>query len=152
MRVIWCVPTVRVSIDAIPGEQLVGVVSEVGVASRSATIYPVTVALQERCSEVRSGMAADVVFRFPTMGPAGRLVVPFVSVGEDPSGRFVFVLEPQQQELWVAKRRDVEVTGPTPSGLVVTSGLNEGELIATAGVRRLTDGQTVTLLSESDQP
>ena len=142
--------TVRVEIDAIPQESLTGVVTEVGVASGSATIYPVTVALQEGCQSVRSGMAADVAFRFPTRGPAGQLVVPFVAVGEDSDGRFVFVLEPSDADQWVANRRGVEVTGPTPEGLVVTSGLGEGELIATAGVRRLTDGQIVTLLSDAD--
>ena len=142
--------TVKVRIDAIPGGPLAGVVTEVGVASASGTIYPVTVALQEGCAETRSGMAADVVFRFPTAGPAGQVVVPFVSVGEDRDGRFVFVLEPGDDDTWTAIRRSIELGGPSSDGLLVSGGLNEGELIATAGVRRLVDGQVVSLLAESD--
>ena len=145
--------TVAVAVDAIPDEVLTGVVNEVGVATGGGgATYPVTVALQEGCGSVRSGMAADVTFRFPTAGPSGSLVVPFVSVGEDVNGRFVFVLEPAEGEAgeqWIAKRRAVTVAGPTAEGLAITSGLSDGELIATAGVRRLTDGQEVTLFGDT---
>lgn len=144
---------VRVTMDAVPDQDLTGVVTEVGVASGAGTTYPVTVALQERCGAVRSGMAADVIFRFPTSGPLGGIVVPLVAVGEDAQGRFVFVLEPKDEEVvWVAARRAVEVGGPVPNGMLISAGLNEGELIATAGVRRLSDGQQVTLLSDSAAP
>ena len=143
---------VQVAIDAVPNEDLTGVVTEVGVAS-GGTTYPVTIALQQSCAAVRSGMAADVVFRFPTTGPRGGLVVPSVSVGEDTGGRFVFVLEPAEEDaVWLAQRRAVEVAGPAGEGLLIRSGVNEGELIVTAGVRRLTDGQLVTLLSDGTGP
>ena len=142
--------TVQVRIDAIQRGPLAGVVTEVGVASASGTIYPVTVALQEGCADTRSGMAADVVFRFPTIGPAGQLVVPFVAVGEDRQGRFVFVLEPRDDGNWIARRRSVELAGPSATGLLVGAGLTAGELIATAGVRRLVDGQVVSLLSDAE--
>jgi RND family efflux transporter MFP subunit len=145
--------TVAVAVDAIPGEVLTGVITEVGVATgRGGATYPVTVALQEGCKSVRSGMAADVTFRFPTAGPSGVLVVPFVAVGEDVNGRFVFVLEPsdgESGEQWFARRRAVTVGGPTADGLAITSGLADGEIIATAGVRRLTDGQQVTLFGDT---
>lgn len=140
--------TVQVVIDAISGEPLVGVVSEVGVASGAGTTYPVTVALQEGCGSVRSGMAADVRFRFVNPGSQGALVVPFVAVGEDSEGRFVYVLEAASAEdgTWTATRRSVQVGGPASAGLVIADGLAAGERIATAGVRRLVDGQIVTLL------
>lgn len=140
--------TVQVDIDAIPGDPLVGVVSEVSVASGAGATYPVTVSLQEGCGSVRSGMAADVLFRFVNPGSQGTLIVPFVAVGEDADGRFVYVLESASVEdgTWTATRRSVEVGGPASAGLVIADGLAAGERIATAGVRRLVDGQTVTLL------
>lgn len=143
---------VQVAMDAVPDRSLIGVVTEVGVSS-GGTTYPVTIALQDGCAAVRSGMAADVLFRFPTIGPTGGLVVPSVSVGEDSSGRFVFVLEPAGEDsIWLAVRRGVEVAGPIGQGLLIGAGLNEGELIATAGVRRLVDGQRVTLLGDGVAP
>lgn len=142
---------VTASISAVTGLELPGIVQEVGVATGTrGTAYAVTVALQEGCEEVRSGMAVDVTFDFPTMGGEGNLVVPYVAVGEDRSGNFVFVLEPDADRRLFARRRAVEVGQATMDGIVVTRGLTAGELIATAGVRRLTPGQEVWLLTEPD--
>lgn len=139
---------VNASINALPDLTLRGVVQEVGIAagSRSPT-YPVTVALQERCESVRSGMAVDVTFDFPTSGgSSSNLVVPYVAVGEDRDGNFVFVLETDSEGRLFANRRAVTVGPATADGIVITAGLSAGELIATAGVRRLTHGQQVELL------
>ena len=138
-----------VRFSALPGEEIAGVVGEVGIATGPAsTTYPVTVRLQQRCEDVRSGMAADVTFEFQSGSSAGSLVVPFVSVGEDREGHFVFVLEPDAEGRMFALRRSVTIGPTSQDGIVVAGGLTEGELIATAGVRRLTDGQEVTLLGE----
>lgn len=140
---------VAVAVTAVPGQTLPGVVQEVGVAtSQNSSTFPVTIALQEGCASVRSGMAADVTFLFPAGGSAGGLVVPYVSVGEDRDGRFVFVLEPDADGRMFARRRPVTVGPTAETGLVITSGLNEGELVATAGVRRLSPDQEITLLNE----
>ena len=141
---------VTVSLTAVPGQALPGVVQEVGVATgQTASTFPVTIALQEGCGAVRSGMAADATFMFASGGSESGLVVPYVSVGEDRDGRFVFVLEPDDSGRMYARRRPVTI-GPTAAetGLVITEGLSAGELVATAGVRRLTPDQEVTLLSE----
>ena len=141
---------VHASINALPDLTLPGVVQEVGITTGArSTTYPVTVALQERCESVRSGMAVDVTFDFPTSGGSGNLVVPYVAVGEDRDGNFVFVLEPDPEGRLLAVRRAVEVGSATAEGIVITDGLSVGELIATAGVRRLTSGQQVKLLGET---
>ena len=141
---------VYASINALPDLTLAGVVQEVGITTGArSTTYPVTVALQERCESVRSGMAVDVTFDFPTSGGSGNLVVPYVAVGEDRDGNFVFVLEPHPEGRLLAVRRAVEVGSATADGIVITQGLSAGELIATAGVRRLTSGQQVKLLGDT---
>ena len=140
---------VSASINALPDLTLAGVVQEVGITTGArSTTYPVTVALQERCEPVRSGMAVDVRFDFPTSGGSGNLVVPYVAVGEDRDGNFVFVLEPDPEGQLLAVRRAVEVGSAMADGIVITNGLGVGELIATAGVRRLKSGQPVRLLGE----
>ena len=73
------------------------------------------------------------------------LVAP-VAVGEDREGRYVFVLD---KGSGTVGRRAVTVGELTGDGLEVLSGLAEGELIVTAGVRRLTDGERV-LVQESE--
>lgn len=138
---------VKASVSALSDEYLEGTVKEVGIATgaRGAT-YPVTVSLRQRCDSLRSGMAVDVTFDFPTAIDTGNLVVPYVAVGEDREGRYVYVLEPDAEGRIFANRRSVQTAAATATGIVITQGLTEGELIATAGVRRLKPGQEVTLL------
>lgn len=137
---------VEIRLAAMPDARIAGKVIEVGVAA-AGTAYSVTVVVTGDCPELRSGMAADVHFRLPIQGGERRIVVPPVSVGEDRMGNYAFVLEPvPDSDLYVARRRDVEVAGILAEGLLVTSGLTAGELIATAGVRRITDGLEVRLL------
>ena len=121
---------VDVALDALPGDVLPAVVTEVGVATvgGSAT-FPVVVRLE---------------------GGEDRVFVPPLAVGEDRDGRFVFVLEAGEGDLATARRRDVEVGELTPDGLEILGGLADGELLVTAGVRRIEDGQRVRLLPEHD--
>ena len=143
---------VMATVTALPGSALPGVIREVGVATGArSTTYPVTIALTERCEQVRSGMAVDVRFEFPTAATGGNPVVPYVAVGEDRNGHYVFVIEPDTDGTLRANRRPVEVGGAAANGIVIGAGLEPGELIATAGVRRLTPGQEVTLLGSAEQ-
>ena len=142
---------VDVTFDALPGDVLPAVVTEVGVATvgGSAT-FSVVVRLEKANDAVRSGMAATVTFRFAPEGGEDRVFVPPLAVGEDRDGRFVFVLEAGEGELATARRRDVEVGELTPDGLEILGGLVDGELLVTAGVRRIEDGQRVRLLPQHD--
>lgn len=153
---------VTVTFDALPGRNFAATVTEVGVAAvGTATTFPVTVRLDaddtREGGAVRSGMIAEVAFRFA--GPAGRLLVPPVAVGEDRQGRFVFVVETSAETgsggetgRGVVRRRAVEVGELTADGLEITAGLSPGERIATAGVRRLEDGLEVRLQEGPPEP
>jgi RND family efflux transporter MFP subunit len=86
---------VAVTFDALPNDTAPGIVTEVGVAAmETGTTFPVTVRLTDSREGVRSGMAAEVAFRFTAPGRSDVIVVPPVAVGEDQNGRFVFVVEP----------------------------------------------------------
>ena len=95
-------------------------------------------------------MAVDVRFEFPTTAVGDNPVVPYVAVGEDREGNYVFVIESDENGVLRAVRRPVEVGTATAAGIVIVDGLQPGELIATAGVRRLTTGQEVTLLGSPE--
>lgn len=136
-----------VTCDAAPGVTFGATVSEVGVASTGfATTFPVTVRLDEAAEQIRPGMAAEVSFVFESVSTVERMVVPAVAVGEDRIGRFVFVIEPADDGFGVARRRPVTVGDLTPDGLEILEGVTEGELVVTAGVSRIADGQKVRLL------
>jgi RND family efflux transporter MFP subunit len=136
-----------VSCDAIPGKIMPATITEVGVTSTSfATTFPVTVRLDEAVEGIRPGMAAEVSFQFETAGTEERMIVPAVSVGEDRLGRFVFIVEPAEDGFGIARRRAVTVGELTPEGLEILEGVFEDELVITAGVSRIADGQKVKLL------
>ncbi|MEM7350345.1 MAG: efflux RND transporter periplasmic adaptor subunit [Acidobacteriota bacterium] len=140
--------TAEVTFDALPGANFPAAITEVGVAATGAgATYPVTVRLTADDSSVRSGMAATVNFRFETGDTEEHIFVPPEAVGEDRGGRFVFVLERGEGEFGNARRRPVEVGDLTPEGLEINDGLTDGELLITAGVRRIQDGQQVKVLA-----
>ena len=139
---------VRVSFAALPGRVFDAVVTEVGVASTgTATTFPVTVRITAESPEIRSGMAADVTFRFESRDKRDRIYLPSHAVGEDEVGRFVFLLEPSgENDVGIVQRTPVTVGALTRDGrLEILSGVAEGRNVVTAGVRRLVDGQRVKL-------
>ena len=139
-----------VECDAIPDENFEAFVTEVGVAASGATTFPVTVQLARRDDRVRPGMAAEVTFRLASSNAlVNRIFVPAVAVGEDRDGRFVFLAEPEEQGEAIVRRKPVTVGDLTTDGerdlIEVLEGLAEGDIIITAGVRRLEDGRLVRL-------
>jgi multidrug efflux system membrane fusion protein len=138
---------VSVTFDAVAGTVLPARVTEVGVAATGlATTFPVTVRLDGDAERVRPGMAAEVTFRFETAGAAERLIVPATAVAEDQHGRYVYTLDLEGEGLGRARRVAVTVGELTSEGMEILTGLVEGDLVVTAGVSRIADGQRVRLL------
>jgi RND family efflux transporter MFP subunit len=136
---------VTVSCDAYPGEALPAVVTEVGVAAIGSTTFPVRVRLDEPRELIRPGMAAEVTLTFEQADREGRIFVPPVAVGEDRQGRYVFKVESNGDGTGVVHRHGVTVGELTTDGLEIVGGLSVGDVVATAGVRRLEEGLTVRL-------
>ena len=89
-----------------------------------------------------------MLFQLDTADQRERVLVPAVAVGEDREGRFAFVVEPGEEGIGIARRRTVDVGDLTAEGLEVLEGLNDGEIVVTAGISRIADGQQVRLLSQ----
>ena len=137
---------VTVAFDALPDQRFPARVTEAGVAAvGSSTTFPVTVRLAESDPAIRSGMAAEVQLSFRSDDSAGRMLVPAVAVGEDRDGRYVFILQSGSTDRGVVHRRQVTVGELTSDGIEILGGIDEGERIVTAGVRRLSDGEEVKI-------
>ncbi|MEM7569043.1 MAG: efflux RND transporter periplasmic adaptor subunit [Pseudomonadota bacterium] len=139
--------SVGVTFPALPNLAVTGTIDDVGISATSGgTTFPVTIALpQEVGPQVKAGLSAQVTFLFQVENGAEALMVPSFAVGEDQSGRFVFVLEPGGDGTGIVRRRPVE-TGPLDdAGIEILSGIEDGSLVVTAGVSALRDGLKVSL-------
>jgi membrane fusion protein, multidrug efflux system len=136
----------EVTFDAIKDMRFPGTVTEVGVASGGAmTTFPVTVRLDQEDKRIRSGMAAEAIVTVGDADSEPKLFVRPKAIGEDREGRFAFVAIPTSGGLGRVERKVVRVGEISGAGLEITSGLSEGDLLVTAGIPFLKDGQTVRM-------
>ena len=125
-----------------------GVITEIGSKAQSANAFPVTVLVNNDLKHLRAGMTAEVNFIFTGTGRSGyqgeafRLPVSALGAG---IGQQAYVFVYDQQSKQVEKRR-VSVENILNNEVFISSGLKQGEIIATAGVTYLRHGQRVNLL------
>lgn len=137
---------VEVSFASLPNSIFKGKVTEVSPAVDANTAtYPVRIVLTNPTKEVRSGMAANVIFQFgESKSEQQHLVVPANAVGEDSNGNFVFLIQ-EKDNVSIVTKQKVIIGELTPEGFIVNAGLRIGQKIATAGLQTLLDGQEVKL-------
>ena len=153
--------TVSVILDTYPEERVTGVIWEIGIMSTSrvgelagitgmglATTYPVKVRILEKNDKWRPGMALRVTCQLPTGMGSQRIVTPASSVGEDKDGRYVFVLDGIDNGVGLVHRKTVQTGSFLDEGIEVVRGLNVKDLVVTAGVSQVRDGQKVRILAK----
>jgi RND family efflux transporter MFP subunit len=126
------------------------VVAEVGTRAGTGNAFPVRSDLTEVPTGLRPGMTAEVTFSMPREDHGivvveGFLIPIAAAVAEANDEFSVFVFDPQSSTV---SKRSVRLGGVRDNDVAVLDGLASGDIIATAGVTFLRDGQTVTLLDE----
>ena len=143
--------SVQVSVNTGGMKSFKATVSEVGVAASTGGTFKVEALMLGQCPDLPTGMSANVTFdlssQFPELSQ-NQVFIPYLSVGQDQKGHFVFVLIPLNDGIYRAERRGVTIGKEALNGLQIIAGLKPGELVATAGVRRLLDGMEVKLLDK----
>ena len=137
---------VEVVVEAYPGESFAGSILRVGAASDpSSRKFPVEVELPNPEGRLLPGMIATVAFDLG--GEQARTLIPREASVEEFGLRFVWVIEPEEQEggAFVARRRRVGVRSLPfrPAEFEVLSGVAEGEEIALTGMGQLREGERV---------
>ena len=141
--------TVSIEFSSLPGRVFDGVVSEVSfTAASGSSTYPVKIEVENPTSDVRPGMTADVTFTLSPVdaGETAALVVPSSAVGQSSEGSFVFVAVEGENDQATVKKRPISIGEFSNDGFEVLEGLQDGELVVTAGVESLSDGMIVRLL------
>ena len=130
-----------------------GVVTEVGARSQTANAYPVMVRLNEQFPELRSGMSVEVAFEYQVASLSGESIdkgfqIPVTAILSGPDDtHFVFVFE---ESTSTVKKRAVEGVTVRENDVVISSGIQDGDIVVTAGVAFLNDQQQVKLMQNME--
>jgi RND family efflux transporter MFP subunit len=139
---------VDVKVADMPQLQLKGRIKELGSQALQVSAFPVVVRLDNNEAGLNAGMAVEVAVEEPLLGAEGGFLVPLgvlVPEGGKDIGRtaMVFVYDSATSTV---RRRKITAGGIRDNQLVVTDGLSAGEIVASAGVSYLVEGQKVKLL------
>ncbi len=120
-------------------------ITEIGSAAGAGNAFPVKAAILEPPVTLRSGMTAEVTLLLARQDRPGGYLVPLSAVapGEQAGQGFVFVYEPSSSTV---RRTPVSSAETLSSNMVAVTGIEAGDIVATAGVNFLVDGQAVALL------
>jgi multidrug efflux system membrane fusion protein len=132
-----------VRLDALPGRELSGSVSERGGAADPATgLFPIEVRLVPADVTLASGLVASLRLQ-PTATGASLARIPAGAIVEADGGRAsVFVLDGDR-----ARRRDVQIAFLDGDQVALRAGLNPGERVITDGAAFLDEGERVAVAS-----
>jgi RND family efflux transporter MFP subunit len=125
-----------------------GEISELGSRAEQVSAFPVVVRLENSVTGLNAGMSVEVTIEEPLIGGGNGFLLP-LSVLYSEGGKdlqrvaTVFLYDKSNSTV---KKRQITVGGIRDNYLVVTDGLGAGDIVASAGVSYLVDGQKVKLL------
>jgi RND family efflux transporter MFP subunit len=144
MALLPFIGSMEVEFDAFPGMRLPAEITEIGSeASVTTRTFPITLQMkQPEDRKVLSGMAGVAYVtaaQQPDQDTGYMVPVSAVFGNAQDNSSSVWVVGPDNR----VSARKVEVGGASRGGVTITGGLEAGELVATAGVHILTEGQEV---------
>jgi RND family efflux transporter MFP subunit len=123
---------------------LPAMVTEIGSRAQAANSFPVTLAFLQEDSALRPGMTADAIFTFDRHSGEPAFLVPLSALLSEAGDRVsIFVYD---KESSTVRNAPVAIRDMVENLIEITEGLEDGDIIATAGVEYLEDGRKVTLL------
>ena len=131
---------------AIPGETHKAVVTEVSRSAGAANAFPVRLTIQTENARVRPGLTAEVTLILGSEQEEISYLIPvgaLVPRGDGQSHVYVF-----DDATSTVRKTAIEHGGIRDNNIVVNSGLSAGDIVATAGVSFLRDGQQVRLMRQ----
>ena len=146
------VANIEVVFDAFPDRIIPAEIKEIGTeASKTTRTYPITLIMDQPDDiKILPGMAGKATGE-PTDADASKIPrgkqVPLTAIfsPDDIEKTYVWIIDNQSKTV---SKREVTMGKLTDTGIMVTNGLDNGELIAIAGVHYLREGMKVRILEE----
>jgi len=133
-----------------PDDVYHAVVSKVGSAATSANAFPVEANIQNVDVHIRPGMTAELALLFARHAEEAAYLVPLQSMAPSlpTDERYLYVFDPGSSTV---RKTIVKGRGVIGDQVIITAGIEPGDVIVVAGVPFLRDGQKVKLMG-STQP
>ncbi len=148
MRFVYLGLPGAVRISAIPDGNFEGVVSETSNVAGAANAFPVRLLIDSEHPGLRPGVTAEVTLLLGGDDAAQSYLVPLSAVGVEADGSSSFVFRFNRETSSVEKvpvvRGEIR-----DNHMIVQEGIVAGDLIVTAGVTFLREGQKVKLLADA---
>ena len=131
-----------ISVPALDGKRYEGTVTNISpVAEMMSRTYTVKITVKNMGHDLKPGMVCEVRMGFETN--AKMLVVPKKAVSKDSAGNtYVFVVASDKKTV---KKQNIKVGRYHDSGIEITDGLTEGQIIVCEGGEKLSDNSLITL-------
>jgi RND family efflux transporter MFP subunit len=141
--------TATVRIGDRPDLSLVGKIKELGSKAEQVSAFPVVVRLDSNTAGLNAGMSVEVALEEPLAGGSAKgFLVPLTVIAPEGSKDLqgIATVFRYDDKSATVKKSTIKVGGIRDNRLIVTEGLSTGDVIASAGVSYLVDGQKVKLL------
>ena len=144
---------VDVKVADLPQLALKGEIKELGSKAEQVSAFPVVVQLDNDAPGLNAGMSVEVSIEEPLIGGRSGFLVPLSVLapegGKELQGTGTVFLYDRGSS--TVKKHAITVGGVRDNRLVVTEGVAAGDIVASAGVSYLVDGQKVKLLPLEEQ-
>ena len=134
---------------ALGAETFEGVVGEVSRVAGAANAFPVRVVVNSDDPGIRPGVTAEVTLVLGDEGGERAYLIPISALGGLPDGSSDFVFRYNPDTSTVSRVLVNSGSGVRDDHIVVSEGVTAGDVIVTAGVSFLRDGQQVRLMESS---
>jgi RND family efflux transporter MFP subunit len=141
---------VDIKVADMPDLSLKGEIKELGSKAEQVSAFPVVVRLENSVTGLNAGMSVEVTIEEPLIGGGSGFLLPLSVLAPEggkelQSTAIIFLYDAPSATV---KKHKVTVGGVRDNHLVVTDGVGVGDIVASAGVSYLVDGQKVKLLQE----
>ena len=138
----------KVEVADRPNLALTGVIKELGSKAEQVSAFPVVVRLKNNVPDLYAGMSVEISLELPLVSGNGGYLAPLSVLvpegGKDLKGAAtVFLYDGATSTV---HKHQITLGGIRDNQLVITEGLAPGDLVASAGVSYLSEGQKVKLL------
>ena len=143
LPVVLAAHMIEVALWAVPDKRYLGKVREISPSADAVTrTYAVRIAVAGADADMRLGMTASVVLRHADAGDA--VILPLTALYQQGADTALWVVDPATSAVKLAP---VKVGAFREDTVTIVSGVKEGDIVVTAGVHKLTQGQKVRVAS-----